>query len=92
MIFSVKYDKNVKLVSGSRGPHGPDLRSPYGRKSQLSVHTLSVDGRSICRNVSEKLHDSRHDKRRKHYSCPAKIAHHGLFTVIKVSMLNLPKT
>ena len=28
---------NVKFPSGSRGPHGPDLPSPFGRKFQLSV-------------------------------------------------------
>ena len=28
---------NVKLLSGSRGPDGPDLQSPFGRKFQLSV-------------------------------------------------------
>ena len=31
----------LSIFSGSRGPEGPDLPSPSGRKFQLSVHTLS---------------------------------------------------
>ena len=55
--------KTLSLLSGSRGPHGPDLPSPCGRKFHISLHlTLPDDGRSISRNVAEKHHDSRHDK------------------------------
>ena len=67
-LFYVKFSKNVKFLSGSRRPHGPDLPSPCGRKLQFqSVHTLLDDGRSISRNVAEKHHDSRHDKLIKQY-------------------------
>ena len=34
--FNVKYTK-ILSFSGSRGSHGPDLPSPFGRKFQLSV-------------------------------------------------------
>ena len=34
-LFNVKYSKNVKFHSGSRGPHGPDLPSPHGRHSSF---------------------------------------------------------
>ena len=34
-LFYVKHIKNVKFLSGSRGPHGPDLPSPCGRKFQF---------------------------------------------------------
>ena len=54
--------KTLSLFSGSRGPHGPDLPSPCGRKFQISLHNLPDDGRSISRNVAEKHNDSRHDK------------------------------
>ena len=54
--------KMSSIFSGSRGPDGPDLPSPFGWKFQLSVHTLPDDGRSISRNVAEKHYDSRHDK------------------------------
>ena len=27
--------QNVKFLTGSRGPHGPDLPSPFARKFQL---------------------------------------------------------
>ena len=37
-IFYVKYTKNVKFLSGCRGPHRPDIPSPSGRKFQFSVH------------------------------------------------------
>ena len=51
------------LVSGSRGPSEPDLRSPFGRKFQLSaLHTSPDDVRGISRNVAEKHYDSGHDK------------------------------
>ena len=54
----------LSFFTGSRGPHGPDLPSPFRRKFQISLHTLPDDGRSISRNVAEKHHDSRHDKLR----------------------------
>ena len=34
--------QNVKFLSGSRGPDGPDLPSPFGRKFQLSVQFEQV--------------------------------------------------
>ena len=36
IFFYVKYTKNVKFLSGSRGPHGPDLPSPCGEDSSFS--------------------------------------------------------
>ena len=54
----------LSFFTGSRGPHGPDLPSPFGRKFQISLHTLPDDGRSISRNVAKKQYDSRHDKLR----------------------------
>ena len=32
--------KMLSLFSGSKGPHGPDLPSPYGRKFSISLHAL----------------------------------------------------
>ena len=52
--FYVKYTKNVKFVSGSRVPHGPDL--PWQKfQFQFSSH-LPDDGGSISRNVAKKQH------------------------------------
>ena len=43
VIFSnVKYTKNVKFLSGIRGPQGPDLSSPCGRKFQFLVFSIFV--------------------------------------------------
>ena len=39
--FYIKYIKNVKFDSGSRGPHGPDLSSPCGQKFQFSSESAS---------------------------------------------------
>ena len=64
--FYVKYIKNVEFLPASKGPHGPDLLSPSGRKFQFQ-YTLPNYGRSISRNVAEKHYDSRHDKLRKQY-------------------------
>ena len=64
--------QNVKLFSGSKGPDGPDLQSPFWRKFHISLHTLSDDVRSISQNVAEKRHDSRHNKlknKRSHNGC-----------------------
>ena len=44
--------KMFSIFSGSRGPDGPDLPSLFGRKFQLSVHSLPEDERSISRNVA----------------------------------------
>ena len=41
--FNVKYTKMLSF-SLSRGPHGPDLPSPFWRKFQLSVHTCMMMG------------------------------------------------
>ena len=54
--------KTLSLFSGSSGPHGPDLPSPYERKFHISLHTSPDNGRSISRNAAEKHYDSRHDK------------------------------
>ena len=35
--FQCKVYQTVKFLTDSRGPHGPDLPSPFGRKFQLSV-------------------------------------------------------
>ena len=35
--FYVKYTKNVKFLSDSRSPNGPDLPSPSARKFQFSL-------------------------------------------------------
>ena len=32
--------QNVKFLTGSRGPHGRDLPSPFARKFQLSVEKI----------------------------------------------------
>ena len=34
-LFNVKYTKMLSFFTGSRGPHGPDLPSPFGRKFQI---------------------------------------------------------
>ena len=65
--FYVKYTKNVKFLSGSRGRHGFDLPLPFVQKIQVSVHILPHIGRGISRNVPGKHHNSRHDKLRKEY-------------------------
>ena len=63
MIISMLRTPNVKFLFGSRGPDGPDLQSPFGRKFELSVeHSLPDDRRSMSRNVAEKHYDSRRDK------------------------------
>ena len=51
----------LSFFSGSRGTHGPDLPSSFGRKFLIY---LFDDGSSISRNVAEKHYDSRHDKLR----------------------------
>ena len=40
-VFCVKYTKNVKFLSGSRGHHGPDLHRPAGENFgfQPEIHT-----------------------------------------------------
>ena len=47
--------KRLSILSGSRGPEGPDVPSPLGQKFQLSVHTLPNDGSSISRNVAKSI-------------------------------------
>ena len=54
--------KLLSIFSGSRGPDGPDLPSPFVREFHFALHTLPDDGRSISRNVAEKHYDSRHYK------------------------------
>ena len=49
--FYVKYTKNVKFLSGSRGPHGPDLPSPWGQTFQLSAARGCFDLTGIDKNV-----------------------------------------
>ena len=41
IFFCVKYmkNKNVKLLSGSRGPHGPDLPPPTGENSSFQFRS-----------------------------------------------------
>ena len=41
-LFYVKHMKRVKFLSGSRGPHGPDLPSPCGRKLQFFTPCLMM--------------------------------------------------
>ena len=38
----MKHIKNAKFLSDSRGPHGPDLSSPCGRKFEFQSATSSL--------------------------------------------------
>ena len=38
--FLCSAHQNVKFLSGSRGPHGPDLSSPFGRKFHFALSDL----------------------------------------------------
>ena len=40
--FQCKVYQNVKFLTGSRGPHRPDLPSPFRQKFQLSVSAIDI--------------------------------------------------
>ena len=42
---------NVKFFNGSRGPHGPDLPSPFGRKFQIPSFWFKMAENASDHNV-----------------------------------------
>ena len=47
----------LSFFTGSRGPHGPDLPSPFGRKFQISHYKDFV---KILLTVHKRVYDMKH--------------------------------